>query len=392
MLSLTQSSIFVFLAIAAFLLGLATNIYSSLRLKRKFIFVYFFILSAIALCSVGNVIFISEHDYFKSYLESEFNFFINFSLKKGFLFIFLNLFVLWESFFQKNTLKKINYFWIILLTYISLFVDSYLILICCFESLAWLYFFENKESKGVGYIVQLVHLTLGSFFAVFIFVEMTNYGYSILSSSSSIVELLNYTGLNQVLKWMAIILIFLRSLSTLFFLKYEMANKIYLFPYFLFVGLILGPFSDNPEIGPIHFNLFIVIALCAVSLLFDRGPKEKIVDVMHVPFLLGINAFLTNVIEYDFFVLATTWSFFVYYLYLNIENLTFRKTCVLLLSLAPPSPLFFLIIQYLNSPIIGSLWVQCTLFLLGFYSVHKVVAYISASNNSLNHQSSENAV
>ena len=392
MLSLTQSSIFIFLVILGFLLGFMTDIYLNLRMRRKFILIYFFTLLAIALCSVSNIILISEHDYLKSYFESEFNFFISFNLKKGILFALLNLFILWESFPQRNTIKRINYFWIILLTYISLFADSYLILICCFESLAWLYFFENKESKGIEYITQLVHLTLGSLFAILVFVEMINYGYSILSSSNNIVKLLNYTSLDQILKWMAIILIFIRSLSALFCLKYEKTNKIYLFPYFLFVGLILGPFGDNIEVESTHFNLFIVIALYLISLLFDKGPKERIVDVLHIPFLLGVSAFLTNVIEYDFFVLVTAWSFFVYYLYLNIKYSTFRKICVLLLSLIPPSPLFFLVIKYLNSPAIESLWTQCTLFLLGFYSIHKMVAYVSASDNSLNHQSPENAV
>ena len=392
MLSLTQSSIFIFLVILGFFLGFMTDIYLNLRMRRKFIFIYFFTLLAIALCSVSNIILISEHDYLKSYLESEFNFFISFNFKKGALFIFLNLFILWENFSQRNTIKRMNYFWIILLTYISLFADSYLVLIFCFESLAWLYFFENKESKGIEYITQLVHLTLGSLFAVLVFVEIINYGQSILSSSNNIVKLLNYTNFGQILKWMAIILIFVRSLSTLFCLKYEGTNKIYLFPYFLFVGLILGPFGNNIEIESTYFNLFMATTLYLISLFFDRGPKKRIVDVMHIPFLLGVSAFLMNVIEYDFFVLVTVWSFFVYYLYLNIEHSTFRKVCVLLLSLAPPSPLFFLVIKYLNSPTIGYLWTQCILFLLGFYSIHKMITYISVSDNSLNHQSPENVV
>ncbi len=392
MIFLSQPLLFISLMALTIILGFVAEVSASLKMRRKLISFYFSLLCIMALSFFSNAISLLEFDSLKLYLESEYNLLINFSFKNVILFLLLIFLTLWESYSLKSKKKKPNYFWAIALTYIALFADSYLILICCFESLAWIFFFEHNESRELGRVVHIGHLALGSIFTILVFTETMNYGYGILSNSESIEQLLNSTDLGQVWKWIVVTLVFVRSFSTLSFLKYEKTNKIYLLPYFLFVGLILKPFSNNVEVGLTSLNLCMAMIAYLLAIMASKDFGEKIINSLHAPFLLGLGAFLRNIIMYDFFILTVTWIFLIYYLYLNIKQSAYKKMCVLLLSLTPPSPLFALIIKYLESPAIESVWIQCMLFLLGLNSIHQMAINFSTNNNLVNNQSSENVI
>ena len=364
--------LFLFLII---FLGLLSEINLSHKIKKIFIITY---------CTLWNLFFLwslNQNEYFPAQFifENPFNLNIslisNFSLKNMITFSLICLFFMWNSINEKEK-WHLNSFWIIFLVYITLFIDSYFLLLFCFEGFSWFYFIKMKPKSFIQNFIRFLHLVLGNFLILFIFMDISDNTQNILFPSNQLYLTNSNSYLKTYSSWFLPPLVFMRSLSFFHSLKKETINWIYLSYYLLSLALILKPFEENINLIKISFISAIIV--CMVNILTSNDTKREFDDVYLITIFSTILLFFIKIISHNTLLLVWLWGFMIYYFSFIVKKDTFKIILLIFISLIPPSPLFFLVLEFIkNSPlnIVEKNWIQWIFVGFNLYSLRQISRY-----------------